>query len=344
MMRAPRSRNRARMRSPCAVCDGSSDGREVVAAVALANVGAIEADEVIDAEAVVEIGAAPGALPQPVVVVVAHRVPAVDRQSPVLSGLGECVGRHADRRVDTELMLPGPDVGTVPADHEGKVAEDPDAAALAAGAPPLGVGQPLQILVIEDGVGEPLARAIERERIAVAQLGLPVPPVAAAVLVVQRAEQGVVVEPPALALREGLELDGARRPRREPLAEARERRDETRPASARARCENPRPARRRAPSSRARSAGSSAASPPASANSSTSRSAMNTGSMAIALRAEYGEFCPSSISLTGSSWTRSSPAADSQRANSGRSAISPTPQLARDGMEKSGTSTPACRP
>ena len=66
---------------------------------------------------------------------------------------------------------------------------------------------------------EPLARAIERERIAVAQPGLPVPPVAAVVFVVQRTEQGVVVEPPALTFREGLELDGARRPRRKPLPE-----------------------------------------------------------------------------------------------------------------------------
>ena len=341
MMRAPRSRNRARMRSPCAVCDGSSDGREVVMAVALANVGAIEADEVIDAEAVVEIGAAAGALPQPVVVVVAHRVPAVHRQSPVLSGLGECVGRHADRRVDTKLMLPGPDVGAVAADHEGKVAEDADAAALAAGAAPLGVGQPLQILVIQDGVGEPLARCdrarADRGRAARA------PSPASSSRGVRRAARGTGRSRRATSARVRRRPGTRRRAPFPPQAAAgrRERRDERRPASARARCGNPPPRRRRAASSRARSAGSSAASPPASANSSTSRSAMKTGSMAIALRAEYGEFCPSSISLTGSNWTRSSPAADSQRANGGRSAISPTPQLARDGMEKSGTSTPA---
>ena len=50
------------------------------------------------------------------------------------------------------------------------------------------------------------------------QLGLPVPPVAGVMFVVQRAEQGVVVEPPALALGERLEIRGARRSRREPFA------------------------------------------------------------------------------------------------------------------------------
>ena len=71
---------------------------------------------------------------------------------------------------------------------------------------------------------------------------------------------------------------------------------------------------------------------------------MKTGSIAIALSAEYGEFCPSSISFTGSSCTKSRPACSSHRANRGRSGISPTPQLARDGIENNGTSTPAWRP
>src|SRR3954468_11591614 len=68
------------------------------------------------------------------------------------------------------------------------------------------------------------------------------------------------------------------------------------------------------------------------------------GSIAIALRAEYGEFWPSAISLTGRSWTKRSPAADSQGASRGRSEISPIPQLRRDGIENSGTSAPAWRP
>src|SRR6516225_7872826 len=71
---------------------------------------------------------------------------------------------------------------------------------------------------------------------------------------------------------------------------------------------------------------------------------MNTGSIAIAVRAEYGEFCPTAISLSGKSWTNENPASASHAPNFGRSPISPMPQLSRDGIEKSGTSTPACRP
>ena len=66
--------------------------------------------------------------------------------------------------------------------------------------------------------------------------------------------------------------------------------------------------------------------------------------MAIALNAEYGELCPSCISLSGRNWTKSNPADYSHFERGTRSGISPIPQLRRDGIEKSGTSTPACRP
>ena len=58
---------------------------------------------------------------------------------------------------------------------------------------------------------EALTRPIERSGIAMTQLGLPVTPVAAVVLVVQRAEQRVVLQPPAFTLEEGPELLAARR-------------------------------------------------------------------------------------------------------------------------------------
>ena len=57
--------------------------------------------------------------------------------------------------------------------------------------------------------------------------------------------------------------------------------------------------------------------------------------------AEYGEFCPSAISLTGRSRTKSNPAPSSQVAKRTRSGISPIPQLPLEGIEKSGTNTPA---
>ncbi|MBP1635859.1 MAG: hypothetical protein H6Q10_2433 [Acidobacteria bacterium] len=71
---------------------------------------------------------------------------------------------------------------------------------------------------------------------------------------------------------------------------------------------------------------------------------MNSGSIAIADIAEYGEVWPTATSLIGSSCSRSWPAATSHLAKRGMSGISPTPQLAREGIEKSGTTTPPWRP
>src|SRR6185437_1719145 len=71
---------------------------------------------------------------------------------------------------------------------------------------------------------------------------------------------------------------------------------------------------------------------------------MKIGSIAIALSAEYGEFWPSAISLSGSSWTNEHPASAIHAPSLGRSGSSPMPQLSFDGTENSGTSSPAWRP
>src|SRR5438874_8220313 len=92
------------------------------------------------------------------------------------------------------------------------------------------------------------------------------------------------------------------------------------------------------------SSSSSALSPPSASTSGMSDGAMNSGSIAIALSAEYGEFCPSAISFNGSSCRKLNPASRIQHPMRMMSGISPMPQLAREGMEKSGTSRPACRP
>ena len=57
-------------------------------------------------------------------------VPAIERHPPVLSRRAERVGRRADRRVETELVLPRPHVGAVAVDHERQVAEQRDAVRL----------------------------------------------------------------------------------------------------------------------------------------------------------------------------------------------------------------------
>ena len=137
MISAPGSRNTASTRSPSARCAASSAGVNCgVAAVVRPEVGAIEADEMIDAIAVEQIGVAARAVAQPVEVALGQHVPAVDRQAPVLPGLAERIGRHADRRVEAELVLPRPDVGAVAADHERQVAEERDVAGVASRALP----------------------------------------------------------------------------------------------------------------------------------------------------------------------------------------------------------------
>jgi hypothetical protein len=172
--------------------------REVFAAVGLAYERAVEANQMIDAESVVELAAAPRPLPQPVVVPFRNPIPAIDRHPPVLTGFREGIRRRSDRRVETELVLSRPDVGAVAAHHEREIAEQSDVGAVRAGALPLLVGEPLQVLVVEDRVGQAAARVLERGRVAIAQLGLPVAPVAGPMLVVKRPEQGIVLEPPGL--------------------------------------------------------------------------------------------------------------------------------------------------
>ena len=121
----------------------------------------------IDAVAVVEMRAAAGAIADPAEVVGRDRVPAVDRHAPVLSGVAERIGRNADRGVEHEERLIGPDVGAVAVDHERQIAEQTDAVGVCGGASllPLRVRQPLQVLVKQDVVGQLEPRL--RQRVAV---------------------------------------------------------------------------------------------------------------------------------------------------------------------------------
>ena len=91
----------------------------------------VEADEVVDAVAVVRARrSAVPALAQPPEIVGRDDVPAIDRHAPVLAGGAERVGRRADRGVETELVLPGPDVGAVAVHHERQIAEQRHAVGL----------------------------------------------------------------------------------------------------------------------------------------------------------------------------------------------------------------------
>ena len=173
-------------------------------AVGATDVGTEEADEVVDAVAVVELGAAPRARRKPLVVARRDLGPAVCRESPVLSRVRKGVWRRADRGVQPELGLAGPDVGAVAAHHEREVAEHPDVARVPR-LPPLVGGEPLQVRMKQDLGREFRARGLERGRVAVAQRRaplLPIPPVRPRV---QRPEEGIVGEPPLGAVDEGLQ-------------------------------------------------------------------------------------------------------------------------------------------
>ena len=199
MISAPAPRNSSSSRSPSASCDGSSGRREeALAAVLRPAVGAVEADEVIDAVAVEEIGAAARALAQPAEVFQRHDVPSIERHAPVLPGRAERVGRRADRHVEAELLLARPHVGAVAVDHERQIAEQRDAVRVLARVLPLRAGEPLQVLMEQHLVGKLAARAIDRRRLAALQLDRPLGPRPLVLAHVERAEEAVVLDPPRL--------------------------------------------------------------------------------------------------------------------------------------------------
>src|SRR5262245_14272134 len=106
----------------------------------------------IDAVSVVQRRASAGAGAKPRKSFVGNPRPVIGRHPPVLTGGAERVGRNADRAMEMEILLMGPDVGAVAVDHKGKVAVDRDPMRMraASGLFPLGAGQPLQVLMKED--------------------------------------------------------------------------------------------------------------------------------------------------------------------------------------------------
>src|SRR5262249_22956742 len=124
-------------------------GHECRRAVLLAYVGTEEADEMIDAVAVVERRVAARSLREPAEAARRDLAPAIRGNSPVLAGRRKGIRRRADGRVEPEVLLPRPDVGAVAADHERKVAEHTDVHVVAR-ALPLLCCEPLKIRVVEN--------------------------------------------------------------------------------------------------------------------------------------------------------------------------------------------------
>jgi hypothetical protein len=111
-----------------------------------------------------------------------------------------------------ELVLPGPYVGAVAIHHEREVAEQRDTVCRGRSPrlPPLRVGQPLQVLVIQH-IGPDLPGAFKGVSIPAPERLRPFGPRPVLFSTMNRPEQGVVVEPPRLAGDERPQRDGARR-------------------------------------------------------------------------------------------------------------------------------------
>ena len=180
-------------------------------AVARPAVGAVEADQMIDAVAVEEVRAAPRPLAQPPEILRGDHVPAVDRHAPVLSGRAEGVGRRAQRQVEPELILPRPHVGAVGVHHERQIAEQLHAVQVAARLLPLRAGQPLQVLMEQDLARQLAARVIDRARLPPLQRLGPFRPWLLAFVHVDGAKERVVLDPPGLFAQKRPEGARARR-------------------------------------------------------------------------------------------------------------------------------------
>src|SRR3954462_1520832 len=160
----------------------------------------------IDAEPVVEVGRSPGSLLQPLVSAALNHFPSIERQPPVLAGRRERVGWRSDRCVQAKLVLARPHVSAVRADDKWKISEDGNGPGILTSATPLLVGDPLQPPAIWDFFFEPLLGVSECTWFPVADSVAPLQPIASTVVVVERAEQRVIGEPPRLAVPECLEL------------------------------------------------------------------------------------------------------------------------------------------
>ncbi len=172
---------------------------------------ALETAEMIDAHPVhqLEGGAQPRDPPgKPFGLV---RRPAVMRVAPALAGGGKIVGRHPGHNggvaagVELEQVGPGPYIGAVERNENRHVAHQPHAFVVGVGAQrgPLAEKAPLGEGPEGDALGVPRPCLLQRFGLTLRQRGVPGVPQALAVVLGQRHEQRVVVEPDGVLGLEG---------------------------------------------------------------------------------------------------------------------------------------------
>src|SRR5690349_19126913 len=103
-------------------------------------------------------------------------------------------------------MLPRPNVGALGAHDEGKVSEHCHRSGIPARASPLLIRDPLQPRAISNLPLETATGLCQRIRTTVANAFFPLEPIAPAVGLTERTEQGVVFQPPGFTFDEFLKL------------------------------------------------------------------------------------------------------------------------------------------
>ena len=160
----------------------------------------------IDAVPVVEVGAAPRALAQPSEILRGDDVPAIDRHAPVLSRRAERIGRHTERGIQPKLILPRPDVRAVAVDHERQIAKKLHPVRVRTDVLPLGVGDPLQVLLEQHLARQLTARMIDVGRFPALKRVGPLGPRALPLTRMDRTEERVILNPPRLLAEKRLQL------------------------------------------------------------------------------------------------------------------------------------------
>ena len=159
--------------------------------------------EVVDAHTVKQGAGGAHAAHPPRVTGLLHIVPIIDRVAPKLTVRGEIVRRNtrdAARMalvVELELLRCAPDIGGIKRNIDRQIADDLDLPLVCVGAElrPLLVEEALQVLIESHVLAEAFPRGGKRPFLAHAQFIRPVFPGDAAVFVLERHEQRIIVQP-----------------------------------------------------------------------------------------------------------------------------------------------------
>jgi hypothetical protein len=158
----------------------------------------------------------PDTVDPPLVAALCEDVPPVMGIAPELAGCAEVVRRHTrhDNRITHLIQVENigmrPDIGTVVCYKDRCIAHDANAAFVRIGLEraPLTEEEELHEALIVDLRGQPLTDFAKRVGVTQPQVTRPAVPGSAAILIFDRSEEGVVLQPECLALHKGSQFRG----------------------------------------------------------------------------------------------------------------------------------------